>query len=104
MGNDGHTASLFPGQENPYENNAAVIAVTAHYQDRPANRVSLTPAVINNAAQIVFLVTGAAKADALYSVLHGIYDPINLPAQRIEPWKGTLAWLVDSTAAAQLPK
>ncbi len=104
MGSDGHTASLFPGQDNPHENDSAVIAVTAHYQDRPANRVSLTPPVINNAARIVFLVTGASKATTLNKVLHGSYQPLNLPAQRIEPWNGTLAWLVDSAAAEQLPE
>ncbi len=104
LGSDGHTASLFPGQENPQENDSAVIVVTAHYQDRPANRVSLTPAVINNAAHIVFLVSGASKADAFYRVLHGNQDPLILPAQRNEPWSGTLIWLVDSAAASQAPE
>lgn len=103
MGSDGHTASLFPGQDNPDEGKTTVIAVTAHYQDRPANRVSMTPAVFNNADRVVFLVSGATKATALNKVLHGSYDPLNLPAQRVQPWHGSLAWFVDSAAAAQLP-
>ena len=103
MGSDGHTASLFPGQDNPDEGNSTVIAVTAHYQDRPANRVSMTPAVFNNAARVVFLVSGEAKADALNKVLNGPYDPLNLPAQRVLPWHGSLSWFVNSAAAAALP-
>lgn len=103
MGGDGHTASLFPGQDNPDESNSTVIAVTAHYQDRPANRVSMTPGVFNNAARVVFLVSGTAKAATLNKVLNGPYDPLNLPAQRVLPWHGSLAWFVDSAAAVELP-
>jgi 6-phosphogluconolactonase len=103
MGADGHTASLFPGQVNPAEAGSPVIAVTASYQGRPANRVTLTPLVFNTASNLLFLVTGASKAAVLAEVLQGAHDPLRLPAQRIQPLSGSLAWFVD-TASAELIK
>lgn len=102
LGEDGHTASLFPG--SPLEASGPVQAVTAQYQDRPAERVSLTPPVLNSARLILFMVSGRAKADALGRVLGSVRDPLELPAQRVEPKNGRLVWLVDESAAAQLPK
>jgi 6-phosphogluconolactonase len=100
MGNDGHTASLFPGSATLHEDTRAVVAVTAHYEDRPAHRVTLTPPAINSARQVVFLVAGAAKAETLQAVLEGPAD--RFPAQFIRPTSGQLAWLVDSAAASRL--
>ena len=102
MGEDGHTASLFPG--SPVEEAEPVIPVTAHYQDRPANRVTLTPAVFNSARRVVFMVTGAKKAVTLAEVLSDRYNPGQYPAQRINPTDGGLIWLVDEEAAGKLPK
>ena len=102
MGEDGHTASLFPG--SPVDVDASVLPVTAHYQDRPANRVTLTPPVINDAHLVVFLTTGAAKAVTLSRVLSDKKNDIKLPAQRIQPHDGKLVWLVDKGAASQLTK
>lgn len=99
MGTDGHTASLFPGKENPEEEISLVIVTSADYLDRPAERVTLTPRVFNTSRNVIFLVTGADKATTLSAVLNGSYDPVNLPAQRILPTRGTLTWLVDSLAA-----
>ena len=99
---DGHTASLFPG--SPQTSGLATVAVTANYQDRPANRVSLTPDVINAARNVVFLAVGAEKAAAFTSTLTGPREPLRLPAQRIMPRDGRLWWLVDQTAASQLPE
>jgi 6-phosphogluconolactonase len=99
MGADGHTASLFPGNEDPEEEISPVIAASAVYLGRPAERVTLTPKVFNTSRNVVFLVTGADKATTLAAVLNGPYDPVNLPAQRIQPTHGTLTWLVDSLAA-----
>lgn len=101
LGADGHTASLFPGSAETGD--APTVAVTAHYQDRPANRVSLTPAVFNDAHHIVFLAVGAEKAAALRETVCGERNPAQLPAQRICPLNGTLHWLVDEAAASQLP-
>ena len=105
MGEDGHTASLFPG--SPVEEAEPVIPVTAHYQDRPANRVTLTPAVFNSAhsaRRVVFMVTGAKKAVTLAEVLSDRYNPGQYPAQRINPNDGGSIGLVDEEAASKLPK
>jgi len=102
MGEDGHTASLFPG--SPVKVTVPVMPVTAHYQDRPANRVSLTPIVFNSAHLVVFMVTGKKKADTLAEVLSDRYNPELYPAQRIRPSDGRLIWLVDEEAARKLPK
>ena len=96
MGEDGHTASLFPG--SPVDVTEPVLAVTAHYQGRPANRVTLTPLVFNSAREVVFLVAGAGKAVTLTQVLNDI-SPGKYPARRIQPTDGNVTWLVDEAAA-----
>jgi 6-phosphogluconolactonase len=100
MGDDGHTASLFPGSPVLYETEHAVVAVTADYQDRPACRLTLTPPAINAARVVMFVVTGPQKAAMVQQVLEG--RPDRLPAQRIEPLEGELYWLLDAAAASQL--
>ncbi|HSL46515.1 MAG TPA: 6-phosphogluconolactonase [Anaerolineales bacterium] len=100
MGEDGHTASLFPG--SPVDVSVPTMPVTAHYQDRPANRVTLTPVVFNDAHMIVFMATGEKKASTLAEVLSDRYNPTRYPAQRIEPETGKLIWLVDQAAASKL--
>ena len=102
MGGDGHTASLFPGPVSEAENTQPVVAVTAHYGGRPAQRITLAPRVFNDAAHILFLVAGANKADALAAVLQGPPQPEKYPAQRIQPRRGSLAWFVDDAAASKL--
>jgi 6-phosphogluconolactonase len=102
MGEDGHTASLFPG--SPVDVAEPVLPVTAHYQDRPANRVTLTPVVFNSARMVVFMVTGEKKAITLAEVLSDRYNPEQYPAQRIKPKDGEAIWLVDKEAASKLPK
>jgi 6-phosphogluconolactonase len=102
MGEDGHTASLFPGSR--VDVSEPVLPVTAQYQDRPANRVTLTPLVFNQARTVAFMVTGEKKAATLAEVLSDRYDPERLPAQRIHPKDGDLLWLVDEEAAGKLPR
>jgi len=102
MGEDGHTASLFPG--SPVHIMEAVLPVTAHYQDRPANRVTLTQLVFNSAHMVVFMAAGEKKASTLAEVLSDRYNPELYPAQRIDPKDGELIWLVDKDAAGNLPK
>ena len=100
MGDDGHTASLFPGSEiNP---SAAVLAVTGKYQDRPANRVTLSPLVFDAARRVIFLVSGESKSETLVNVLYGEDRPELLPAQRIRPTDGELIWMMDQAAASKL--
>lgn len=101
MGEDGHTASLFPG--SPVDVSEPTLPVTAHYQDRPANRVTITQLVFNQAHTVAFMATGDKKAITLAQVLSGRYNPELYPAQRIEPKNGKLLWLVDEDAASKLP-
>jgi 6-phosphogluconolactonase len=101
IGEDGHTASLFPG--SPVDVTEAVIPVTAKYQDRPANRVTMTQVVFNQARMVVFMATGEKKANTLAEVLSDRYNPELYPAQRIDPQDGELIWLVDEGAAGKLP-
>jgi 6-phosphogluconolactonase len=73
--------------------------------DRPdAWRVTLTPTIINAAAHVTFLVSGAAKAAPLQDVLEGPHQPDVLPAQIVRPTDGRLLWLVDEAAAADLER
>jgi 6-phosphogluconolactonase len=65
-------------------------------------RVTLTLPVLNQAAHIVFLVSGAEKAAILKEVLYGNPQLDHLPAQLIHPIQGTLLWLVDKAAAGLL--
>lgn len=102
MGEDGHTASLFPN--SPVQVSEPVIAVTANYQDRPANRVTMTQLVFNQARIVVFMATGEKKAEMLAYVLSERYNPELYPAQRIDPKDGQLIWLVDESAAGKLPR
>ncbi|HKY52736.1 MAG TPA: 6-phosphogluconolactonase [Anaerolineales bacterium] len=102
MGEDGHTASLFPG--SPINVSEPTMPVTAHYQDRPANRVTLTPVVFNDAHTVAFMATGEKKAITLAEVLSDRYNPEQYPAQRIDPKDGKLIWLVDEAAASKLPR
>jgi len=102
MGEDGHTASLFPG--SPVDVSEPTMPVTAHYQDRPANRVTLAPIVFNSARMIVFMATGEKKANTLAEVMSDRYNPERYPAQRIDPSDGRLIWLVDGAAASKLPQ
>ncbi len=102
MGEDGHTASLFPG--SPVHLTETVIPITAQYQDRPANRVTLTQQVFNQAHMVVFMATGEKKAVTLAEVLSDRYNPTQYPAQRIDPQDGQLIWLADESAAGRLPR
>ena len=103
MGPDGHTASLFPGTAAVREHERWVIAhqVTAAVSTW---RITLTPVVLNAAAEVVFLVAGRDKATTLRRVLDGPREPETLPSQAIAPSAGRLRWLVDVDASAELGK
>jgi 6-phosphogluconolactonase len=102
MGSDGHIASLFPGPISKVEQSSPVMAVTAQYEDRPADRVTLTPLVFNTSQNIIFLVSGINKAVALRSMMTSSGNPSQWPAMRIQPEDGTITWLVDQEAASLL--
>jgi len=99
LGGDGHTASLFPGQSAIHEAERWVMAVPAPSGD--IWRVTLTPAVLNLAKNVTFVVSGASKAQRLAEVLEGPFNPDLLPAQAIRPTQGRLTWMVDEAAAGK---
>ena len=100
LGEDGHTASLFPGSAVVHEQTRWVMAVRAAAASMW--RITLTPAIINAAAEVMFLVSGGAKAGILRRVLEGPRRPQELPAQAIAPSNGRVRWCVDAAAAADL--
>jgi 6-phosphogluconolactonase len=106
LGEDGHTASLFPGAPDPPpavpDNEPWVIAHRAPVE--PPWRVTLTPVIINAAAEVFFLVSGGAKAAIVRRVLEGggPLRPYELPAQLIAPEGGRVLWLLDAAAARDL--
>ncbi|GAC1424412.1 MAG: 6-phosphogluconolactonase [Acidobacteriaceae bacterium] len=102
MGDDGHTASLFPHTEAL--NELARIVVANHVPQKDTWRISLTWPVINRGREVAFLIEGAAKTEVLHDVLLGAYDPETLPSQLIRPANGRLTLLLDSAAAAKLPE
>lgn len=100
LGEDGHTASLFPGC--PALEETTRLAAPSRSPSPPHDRVTLTPPVFNAAAMVVFLVSGERKAEILRRVLEGDRSDV-LPATRVAPDAGELLWLVDRDAAARLP-
>ncbi len=102
LGGDGHTASLFPGSADMYEKQALATTATAEYGGRPAHRVTLTPLAFNQSRQIVFLVTGEAKAIAVENAINGPFDPLHIPSHRIRPETGMIYWMLDEAAASRL--
>ena len=102
LGEDGHTASLFPGSPT-LRDNKSLIAVTQSPKD-PPTRLTMTLGVINQASVILFLVAGVGKAGIVRAILHPKTEAERqLPASLIAPEKGRLIWLLDRAAAAELP-
>ena len=97
MGPEGHTASLFPHQASLHEQQLLVMPVSV--PKPPPDRLTFTPPILNAAHNILFLVTGIEKADALHSVLEGQYNPDEYPAQSVRPPKGEVTWMLDTAAA-----
>jgi 6-phosphogluconolactonase len=101
LGDNGHTASLFPHSDAL--DSMMRLAVSAHVEAEVPWRVTLTWPVINHAAQVIFQVQDASKADVLHRVLQGSWQPDVLPAQLIRPESGELTLLLDAAAASLLP-
>ena len=98
MGPDGHTASLFPGTAALEEQKAWVCP--NYVEKLKTHRLTMTLPVLNTAANIIFMVSGADKADVLRAVLEG--PPGQFPAQRVQPVSGRLSWFLDEAAAHRL--
>jgi 6-phosphogluconolactonase len=102
MGDDGHTASCFPGTQALNVNDRCV---TANFVMKfNTYRLTLTPPVLQAGKEVVFMVAGQSKAPALHEVLEGEYNPDEYPSQLLRQAKGNVTWLVDEPAASQLEK
>lgn len=97
MGDDGHTASLFPGTEALNETRHRCVANFVAKMN--TWRITMTAPFINRADRVMFLVSGAGKAHRVTEVLEGPREPERLPSQLIHPVNGRLTWLLDSAAA-----
>ena len=102
MGDDGHTASLFPHTEAL--DNLTSIVIANHVPQKDTWRITLTWPVINQGREVVFLIEGEDKAQVLHNVFLGPYNPDTFPAQLIRPASGSLTLLLDSAAADKLPE
>jgi 6-phosphogluconolactonase len=100
IGDDGHTASLFPNTKALDEKERLVVDNQA--TRGIARRLTFTVPLINAARLVLFLVCGAGKASAVRAVLEGSAQPSRLPAQLIRPRDGRLLWFLDRAAAAEL--
>jgi 6-phosphogluconolactonase len=100
LGENGHTASLFPGTSVLDEQQRLVAAV--YLAEEGLQRLTLTATAINQASLVVFLVSGYNKAPILRKVLKDAQDPHSIPAQLIKPVDGGLLWMVDRDAASLL--
>lgn len=96
IGEDGHTASLFPDAKELA--NSRRLAVPMKRESEDFGRVSLTLRVINNARNVIFLVTDKRKAEILKRVITG--NDSSLPAARVAPHAGRLIFLLDKDAAS----
>lgn len=103
MGDDGHTASLFPHTSALDETQHRCVA---HFVEKSTTgkswRITLTAPFINRSATVLLLVTGASKAARLAEILHGPRDPKRLPIQLIDPTSGQLIWMLDEAAAKNI--
>jgi 6-phosphogluconolactonase len=97
MGDDGHCASLFPGEPVLEERERLVVPSHAHYA--PFERYTLTYAALDRSKLVLFFVLGANKAEALGAIARGE----DRPSARVRPTDGHVIWIVDRAAAKDLP-
>ncbi|MGB5402648.1 6-phosphogluconolactonase [Robiginitalea sp.] len=101
MGDDGHTASIFPHEMKLWDSES--LCEVATHPESGQKRISLTGQIINNAKQVVFLVTGANKAAPLAEIRNRSLGSAQFPAAHVAPASGRLLWLVDKEAASLAP-
>jgi 6-phosphogluconolactonase len=97
LGDDAHTASLFPHTEVLTETKALVKEVFVKKVNQ--YRITFTQTLINNASTVAFLTYGASKADAVFHIMKDTYNPTEYPAQLVKPMSGKLHWFIDKSAA-----
>jgi 6-phosphogluconolactonase len=98
MGDDGHTASLFPHTQALQVNDRLVTVGNKDGQPR----LTLTFPLLNQARCVIFLVTGENKRPALAQIFAPKTDPLTYPASLIQPLNGQLFWLLDYSAGAEI--
>jgi 6-phosphogluconolactonase len=98
IGEDGHTASLFPGSEALSERRHLTAAVVL--DEIRHHRITLTLPVINHAEHVIFFVRGENKAPVLKKIIGG--DDLSLPASMVQPRSGNLLFVIDREASSQL--
>lgn len=98
MGEDGHTASIFPGQLEIFKENRN--CVTTRHPGTGQNRITLTGKVLNNASRIFFIVTGENKSLRISEIMNNDEAAKLLPSYYIEPQNGSLIWFIDESAAS----
>jgi 6-phosphogluconolactonase len=104
LGEDGHTASLFPGAASLLVTDRWVVASPPGTLPPHVERITLTFPVLNAAREVLFLVTGESKAEALRDVIEGGPSREECPAVGVSPVDGTLTWFVDEAAAGRLAR
>ncbi len=100
LGENGHTASLFPGTSVIFEKSRWVKEIFV--EKLQAYRITMTAPLINKSHNIFFLITGEKKSQILKTVLTVPYDPEKYPVQLIKPENGEIIWFADSKAASKL--
>ena len=100
MGDDGHTASIFPNQM--YLLNSEKICEPAKHPESGQARVTMTGRVINNSEKIIFLVTGKNKSAKISEIINKKGNFLNYPSANISPTNGELYWFMDSDAAGEI--
>ncbi len=98
LGDDGHTASLFPRAYDLFEKDELVC--TALRGDQP--RVTMALPLLRSARRVVFLVSGEGKSDMVRRVIEGDEPGTDLPARLVVPYDGSVTWLLDRDAASKL--
>jgi 6-phosphogluconolactonase len=104
LGDDGHTASLFPGKPTLDEQALWITSSPPGFLPPPVDRVTFTFPLINAARQVMFLVSGAAKATIVHEVLDNPPDVYKHPSSGVQPNHGKLIWLLDEPAASSLQR
>lgn len=100
LGSDGHTASIFPDQLQLFQSHDICESVT--HPQSSQKRITITGKVINASRSVVFMVTGAGKANVVYEILNRTGKWKQYPASYVKPENGKLFWLIDEEAAGNL--
>jgi len=100
LGEDGHTASIFPGSEHLFTSGS--LCSVASHPLTGQKRITLTGEVINNAGMVIFIVTGKKKAEIVSEIINEGQGSNKFPASHVKPVEGKLAWYLDEAAGSML--